>query len=67
MIMQNTMKLSDLGTTGLADYVASQPTTRLRALALGRAMRVIKSRYAQPMAHYRFRVLCHKTELRLKG
>ncbi len=42
MVVMN--KLTDMGTTGLIEYAAGFPTTKLRALAIGRVRRVLKQR-----------------------
>lgn len=39
------MKLADMGTTGLVDYVNAAPTRRSRKLRFGQASKVINARY----------------------
>ena len=39
------MKLADMGTTGLVDYVNAAPTRRSRKLRYGQASKVIDARY----------------------
>jgi hypothetical protein len=50
-----TIKLSEMGTTGLVDYVVSHAAGRQRALAKGRAINVLRSRGYQPGAIERFK------------
>lgn len=52
--MNTTLKLSDMGTTGLIDYVLTHPAGRLRAMASGRAKNVLRRRGYPDLALFRF-------------
>lgn len=49
------IRLSDMGTTGLIDYVLAHSAGRLRALAKGRAINVLRARGYAEGAIWRFR------------
>jgi hypothetical protein len=49
-------KLSDLGITGLEQWVVAAPSGRRRALAFGQALAVVRGRYG-PRGVERFRRL----------
>ena len=55
-------KLSDMGTTGLINYVASQLPGRRFALALANASRVIQKRYRDGRVVSKFQRACYKAQ-----
>ena len=56
-------KIGDMGTTGLVDYVKSHPSGRLKSLAKGRVIRILKIRGYNEKAIEAFKKSIYKTEI----
>ena len=56
------MKLGNLGTMGLIDYVVGHRPGRPFALAMGRALKVLKDRGYPKDARNRFKRACNRAQ-----
>ena len=50
------MKINEMGTTGLIEYIKEQPTARTKALALGRVCQIYQRRGIETSFSFRRRL-----------